>query len=89
MWNQLGHNDTITYEPWPTYDESKLVLNTIKMGVSVNGKPRATIEVAVDASEEEIKAIALNEEGVKRHTEGKEIKKIIVVKGKIINIVAI
>ena len=89
MWNQLGHNNTITYEPWPTYDESKLVLNTIKMGVSVNGKPRATIEVAVDASEEEIKAIALNEEGVKRHTEGKEIKKIIVVKGKIINIVAI
>ena len=89
MWNQLGHNNAITYEPWPTYDESKLVLNTIKMGVSVNGKPRATIEVAIDASEEEIKAIALNEEGVKRHTEGKEIKKIIVVKGKIINIVAI
>ena len=89
MWYQLGHKDTITYEPWPTYDSSKLVLNTIKMGVSVNGKPRATIEVAVDASEEEIKVIALNEEGVKRHTEGKEIKKIVVVKGKIINIVAV
>ena len=89
MWQQLGHNNTITYESWPTYDASKLVLNTIKMGVSVNGKPRATIEVSLDANEEEIKEIALNEEGVKRHTEGKEIKKIIVVKGKIINIVAI
>ena len=89
MWQQLGHDKTIAFESWPTYDPTKLVLNTIKMAVSVNGKPRATIEVAVDESEENIKAIALNEEGVKRHTEGKEIKKIIVVKGKIINIVAI
>ncbi len=89
MWQQLGHNNTIAFESWPTYDESKLVMNTVKIGVSVNGKPRATIEVAVDASEEEIKELALKEEGVKRHTEGKEIKKIIVVKGKIINIVAI
>ena len=89
MWQQLGHNDTIAFESWPTYDESKLVMNAVKIGVSVNGKPRATIEVAVDASEEEIKELALKEEGVKRHTEGKEIKKIIVVKGKIINIVAI
>ena len=89
MWEQLGHKGTIAFESWPTYDESKLVVNTIKMGVSVNGKPRATIEVSVDASEEEVKAIALKEEGVLRHTEGKEIKKIIVVKGKIVNIVAI
>ena len=89
MWEKLGHKGTIAFESWPTYDESKLVVNTIKMGVSVNGKPRATIEVSVDASEEEVKAIALKEEGVLRHTEGKEIKKIIVVKGKIVNIVAI
>ena len=89
MWEKLGHKETIAFASWPKYDESKLVVNTIKIGVSVNGKPRATIEVGVDASEEEIKAIALKEEGVLRHTEGKEIKKIIVVKGKIINIVAI
>lgn len=89
MWEQLGHNNTIAFESWPTYDETKLVQNSIKMAVSVNGKPRATIEVAVDADEETVKKIALEEEGVKRHTEGKEIKKIIVVKGKIINIVAI
>lgn len=89
MWELLGHKGTIAFESWPTYDESKLVSNTVKIGVSVNGKPRATIEVDVDADEETIKKMALEEEGVKRHTEGKEIKKIIVVKGKIINIVAI
>ena len=89
MWEQLGHNNTIAFESWPTYDETKLVQNSIKMAVSVNGKPRATIEVSVDADEETVKKIALEEEGVKRHTEGKEIKKIIVVKGKIVNIVAI
>jgi leucyl-tRNA synthetase len=89
MWQQLGHEDTIAFVSWPTYDESKLVKNTCKIGVSVNGKPRATIEVNIDASEDEVKEIALSQEGVLRHTEGKQIKKIIVVKGKIVNIVAI
>ena len=89
MWEKLGHDKTIAYEPWPTYDESKTILNLIKMAVSINGKPRATIEVALDTDEEELKKIALNEENVKKHLEGKEIKKIIVVKNKIINIVAI
>ena len=89
MWSLLGHDNTIAFESWPTYDESKLVMNTIKMAVSVNGKPRATIEVPLDLDEEELKKIALSQEGVIRNTEGKEIKKIIIVKNKIINIVAI
>ena len=89
MWSLLGHNNTIAFESWPTYDETKLVKNTIKMAVSVNGKPRATIEVPLDLDEEELKKIALSQEGVLRNIEGKEIKKIIVVKNKIINIVAI
>ena len=89
MWSLLGHKGTIAFESWPTYDESKLVANTIKMAVSVNGKPRATIEVPLDLDEEELKKIALSQEGVMRNTEGKEIKKIIIVKNKIINIVAI
>ena len=87
MWEKLGHNNTIAYEAWPTYDDSKLIKNTVKMAVSVNGKLRATIEVAVDLNEEEVKEIAFKEEGVIRHIEGKEIKKVIVVKNKIINIV--
>ena len=89
MWEKLGHSGTITYEPWPKYDESKLVKSAVKMAVSVNGKPRDTIEVAVDLDDEEVKKIATSSEAVKRHLEGKEIKKIIVVKNKIVNIVAI
>ena len=89
MWAQLGHEGTIAFVEWPKYDASKLVKNNAKIGVSVNGKPRATIEVNLDATEEEVKEIALSQEGVIRHTEGKQIKKIIVVKNKIVNIVAI
>jgi len=89
MWSLLGHDKTIAFESWPTYDESKLVANTVKMAVSVNGKPRATIEVPLDMDEEELKKVALAQEGVIRNIEGKEIKKIIVVKNKIVNIVAI
>ena len=89
MWQQLGHDKSLAYEPWPKYDESKLVANTIKMAVSVNGKPRATIEVPLDLDDDELKKIALTQEGVMRNIEGKEIKKVIIVKNKIINIVAI
>ena len=89
IWELLGHKDLIDFEPWPSFDESKIVLDLIKIAVSVNGKLRATIDVKPDLSEEEVKAIALDQEAIKRHTEGKEIKKVIVVKNKIVNIVAI
>lgn len=87
MWELLGHTNTITFEPWPTFDESKTVLNTVKMAVSVNGKVRGTIEVELDSDEEKVKALALDLENVKRNMEGKQIRKIIVVKNKIVNIV--
>ena len=79
----------VDYESWPTFDETKLVLNTVKIAVMVNGKLRDTFEASVDASEEEMKKLALETEGAKRHTEGKEIKRFIVVKGKIVNIIAL
>ena len=78
----------IDYEKWPTYNPECLVLDTVKMAVSVNGKPRGVIEVKKDLDEKEVEAIALEQEGVKRHLEGKTIRKIIVVKNKIVNIVA-
>ena len=87
MWEKLGHNDTIAYEPWPTYDPNKLENLTIKIAVSVNGKLRATIDVNKDSDDEEVKAIALKQENVQKFIEGHEIKKIIVVKNKIVNIV--
>ena len=89
LWQILGHEDLIDFEPWPKFDESKIVLSTIQIAVSINGKLRATLDVAIDMDEEELKKLALANEAIIRHTEGKEIKKIIVVKNKIINIVAI
>ena len=87
LWEMLGHNNTIAFEAWPKYDESKIVEDEKEIAVQVNGKVRATIKIAVDESEESIKEKALEEENVKRHTEGKEIIKMIVIKGKIVNIV--
>ena len=89
MWEKLGHNKTLAYEPWPTYDPSKLDVNTCKMAVSVNGKVRGTIEIEKGSSDEAVKEAAFKLDGVIRHTEGKEIKKIIIIKDKIVNIVAI
>lgn len=89
LFEKVSGKQLFDHEPWPTFDESKLVQNVVKMAVSVNGKVRATIEVNVDEDEEAVKKLALEQEGVKRHTEGKEIKRIIVVKNKIVNIVAI
>ena len=89
LWQMLGHDDVIVYEPWPTYDESKIVLDVVKVAVSVNGKLRDTIEVKIDSDENTLKELAFASENVKKHIEGKEIKKVIVVKNKIVNIVAI
>ena len=87
MWQILGHNTTIAYEPWPKYDERKLIKSTCKMAVSVNGKVRDIVEVDIDSEEEVVKAKALESASVQRHIEGKTIRKVIVVKNKIINIV--
>ena len=87
LWNRLGYNDTITYEAWPTYDEAKLVEDTVEIPVQVNGKVRATIQIAVDASEEEVKNIVHENANVQTQLEGKTVVKEIYVKNKIYNIV--
>lgn len=87
MWQKLGHDEGISYAKWPTYDPSKLVVAEVEMAVQVNGKLRAKITVAKDEDQEKVKEIALAEENVKKFTEGKEIKKIIIVPNKIVNIV--
>ena len=87
MWEKLGHNNTIAYEPWPTFDESKTVDEEKEIGVQVNGKLRATIKANVNDDEETLKEKALKEENVIKFTEGKEIVKVIAIKGKIVNIV--
>lgn len=87
LFEKITGKQLFDHELWPSVDESKLVQNSIKIAVSVNGKPRSTIEISVDEDEERIKEIALSQEGVKRHIEGKEIRRIIIVKNKIVNIV--
>ena len=88
MWQLLGHEESIVYEPWPIYDESKLVSSTFTCVVQVNGKVRGKFDVPTDTDQEELKEKALSLESVKKQIDGKTIRKIIVVKGKIVNIVA-
>jgi len=84
---QYGLGKVLCESSWPTYDPQKLVEETKSIAVQVNGKVRATIEINVENTEDEIKEKALNEENVKKHIDGKEIIKVIVIKGKIVNIV--
>lgn len=88
LYHMTGETEIVDYQKWPTYDENKLVKQTITIGVQVNGKLRATIEIKVDQQEDEVKEIALNNEIIKGKLAGLEIKKVIVVKNKIVNIVA-
>ncbi|CAI38257.1 leucine--tRNA ligase [Corynebacterium jeikeium] len=88
MWEILGHSEGITYESFPEWDEKWLVDDTIELPVQVMGKLRGRINVAADASREDIEAAALEEPNVASHIEGKTVAKIIVVPGKMVNIVA-
>ena len=87
MWSMLGHKGLLTYEPWPTYDEAKLVQNEVKIAVSVNGKTRDVLLLPADADEESAKAAAFASEKVKPFVEGKRLVKVIFVKGRILNLV--
>ncbi|SQI18854.1 leucine--tRNA ligase [Corynebacterium jeikeium] len=88
MWEILGHSEGITYESFPEWDEKWLVDDTTELPVQVMGKLRGRINVAADASREDIEAAALEEPNVASHIEGKTVAKIIVVPGKMVNIVA-
>ena len=87
LWASIGNKYSIHNENYPMYDEKYLVETEKEIAVQVNGKVRATITINIDDSEEVVKEKALKEDNVKRFTEDKEIVKIIVIKGKIVNIV--
>ena len=87
MYERLGQNDELAYRPWPTYDESKLVVEEKEVVVQVNGKLRGKFNAKADASDEELYETALNIENVQKFIEGKEIKKHFVIKGRVVNIV--
>lgn len=87
LWQTLGHSEPVIDYPWPRLDESALVRNELSIVVQVNGKLRGSIEVAVDASKESIEQLALAHDNVQRFTQNKEIRKVIVVPKKLVNIV--
>ena len=88
LWRACGHDDTLTYEAWPVADAAHLVADTLRLAVQVNGKRRDEIEVAADADKDAIEATALASEAVQRHLDGKAPKKVIVVPGRLVNVVA-
>ena len=88
LWQVLGHETAIVNELWPQVDESALVEDSIQYIVQVNGKLRDKLEVSADADKDRIEKLALETDGAMRNTEGKTIRKIIVVPGKLVNIVA-
>ncbi|EJL47150.1 leucine--tRNA ligase [Brevibacillus agri] len=87
LWEKLGHNDTIAYEPWPTYDESKLVEDEVEIVIQINGKNKEKMLIASDSTKEQMEELALGNELIKELIEGKTIVKIIAVPGKLVNIV--
>lgn len=88
MWARLGHNDSVITVAWPQGDKALAQDDVVTIAVQLCGKMRGTIEMPKDSSEEDVKAAALQLENIARQTAGKEIKKIIVVPNRIVNIVA-
>ncbi|HDR4427316.1 leucine--tRNA ligase [Bacillus thuringiensis] len=86
LWSKLGYNETITYASWPTFDESKLVEDEVEIVVQVMGKVRAKLTMSKDASKDEMEKLAL--EAIQDQIEGKTVRKVIVVPGKLVNVVA-
>ena len=87
IWSRFGHNNTISYEAWPTFDEEKTKEQTFELIVQVNGKVKDKTTAKMGISESEMKEIAMNLEKVKNALSGKEVVKVIVIKNRLINIV--
>ncbi|HIX36203.1 MAG TPA: leucine--tRNA ligase [Candidatus Limosilactobacillus merdigallinarum] len=87
LWSHFHESDTITYQPWPTYDESKLIEKNVEVIVQVNGKVRAKLQMPKDDDKDDVQKQALADEHVQKFVDGKDIKKVIVIPNKIVNIV--
>lgn len=88
LWEGLGHNNTLAYEPWPEFDEKFLTVDEVEILVQVLGKPKSRITIAADADDDAMTAAALADEKVKAAIAGKTVRKVICVKGRLVNIVA-
>src|SRR5262249_39338769 len=87
MWHRLGKTEELQYHPWPKWDDALTVDDLVTYAIQVNGKLRGEMQIALTASDDEIKAAAQEVEKVKPHVAGKSIKKAVVVKGRLVNFV--
>ena len=87
VWNMLGNKKTLVYEPWPKYNPELVKESEITLAVQVNGKVRDELTVAADIAEGDVKKLALASAKVQKWLEGREPKKVIYVKGKLVSIV--
>jgi leucyl-tRNA synthetase len=88
LWSKLGHTESLAYTPWPQHDESLITEATIELPVQVGGKVRGKVTVDADATAEQIEHATLTDEKIKAALAGKTVRKVVVVPGKIVNIVA-
>ena len=88
LWEILGNAPSVSLESWPTYDPEKLVERTVEIVLQVNGKVRSKMTVSTDSTKDELEAKALDDHQIKEWLEGKTVRKVIVVPGKLVNIVA-
>ena len=87
LWEKCGHDDAVHVQSWPKYDATYLTESNFNYPVSINGKVRANIELPLDMEENDIRETVLGLESVVKWTEGKAPKKVIIVKGRIVNVV--
>ena len=87
LWQMLGHTDSVHIQAWPKFDPKALVVDEISLVIQINGKLRGTIQVPAQADKQALEQYARESEAAQRHLEGKEIKKVIVVPGKLVNFV--
>jgi leucyl-tRNA synthetase len=89
IWREVLCNDSSVHtQPWPVYDASAIEVDEVEYAVQVNGKVRARVTVPADMPEEGIRDIALAEENVASHLEGKSVEKVVVVRGRLVSVVA-
>ncbi len=87
LWERLGESGLLAHAAWPVHDEALCVDDTTTIVVQVNGRVRASLEVPVDIAKDELEALALDDERVQKHTEGKNVARVIVVPGRLVNVV--
>lgn len=88
LWEQLGHSATIAQEPWPVWSQEALERDMVTLVIQINGKLRSKIEIPAAASREEAEKLALADPGIIRHLEGLNVRKVVVIPGKLVNVVA-